>query len=288
MAPRPEGRTRLFAVLGHPVNHSLSPSIQSAAFRAADIDAAYVALDVPPERLAEVLRELHAAGFSGLNLTAPHKEAAWALVQHATDEAKRSRAVNTLRREESGWAGHATDGLGFAAWIASLGVAVRDSRVLLLGAGGAARSIAPVLASLGPAAIRVVSRDGGRARAVADELRRGGRPSTEVTAAALAETEEAGRGRPWNLLVRALSSTSVDALEARWWEKLDPAARVLDLNYGARAVATRERAAAGKRRFEDGLGMLLHQGALSYEYWTGKPAPLDAMRAALLADRGSG
>jgi len=284
LAPRLAGQTRLFAVLGHPVNHSLSPSMQNAAFRAAEIDAAYVALDVPPERLTEVLRELHAAGFSGLNLTAPHKEAAWALVQDASDEAKRSRAVNTLRREESGWAGHATDGPGFAAWIAWLGIAVRDSRVLLVGAGGAARSIAPYLASLEPAAIGVVSRDGGRARAVADGLRRSGRPSMEVTAAALAETNEKERGRRWDLLVRALSSTSVDALEAPWWESLDPKARILDLNYGARALGTRERAAAGKRRFEDGLGMLLHQGALSYEYWTGKPAPLDAMRAALLAD----
>ncbi|HEY6221621.1 MAG TPA: shikimate dehydrogenase, partial [Candidatus Eisenbacteria bacterium] len=216
MAPHPAGLTRLYAVLGHPVNHSLSPTMQSAAFRAAEIDAAYVALDVPPERLAEVLRELHRTGFSGLNLTAPHKEAAWALVQSATDEAKRSRAVNTLRREESGWAGHATDGPGFAAWIASLGLALRGARVLLLGAGGAARSIAPVLASLEPAAIRVVSRDGGRARAVAEELRRSGGTPTDVTAAALGETTE--KGLRWDLLVRAFSSSSVDALEASWWE----------------------------------------------------------------------
>ena len=285
MAPRLAGPTRLYAVLGHPVNHSLSPSMQSAAFRAAEIDAAYVALDVPPERLAEVLRELHAAGFSGLNLTAPHKEAAWALVQGGTDEAKRSRVVNTLRREESGWAGHATDGPGFSAWIASAGVVVRGARVLLLGAGGAARSIAPGLASLEPAAIRVVSRDGRRAKAVADDLRGSGGSSTDVTAAALAGTGEQGRG--WDLLVRALSSSSIDEAESSWWEHLDPGARVLDLNYGARARETRERAAAGKHRFEDGLGMLLHQGALSFEYWTGKPAPLDAMRAALLADAGS-
>ena len=287
MGPRLTGPTRLYAVLGHPVNHSLSPSMQNAAFRATGIDATYVALDVPPERLAEVLRELHAAGFSGLNLTAPHKEAAWALVRGATDEAKRSRAVNTLRREESGWAGHATDGPGFAAWIDSLGVAVRGARVLLLGAGGAARSVAPVLASLQPASVHVVSRDRGRARAVADEIRPSGRggPSTEVTAAALAEKSEPGRG--WDLLVRALSSSAVDAVEALWWEHLDPGGLVLDLNYGARAVATREKAAAWKHRFEDGLGMLLHQGAISFEYWTGKPAPLDAMRAALVAGGGS-
>jgi shikimate dehydrogenase len=284
VAPRLAGQTSLYAVLGHPVNHSLSPSMQNAAFRAAGIDAAYVALDVPPERLAEVLKALHAAGFSGLNLTAPHKQAAWPLVVGATDEAKRSRAVNTLRREESGWFAHATDGLGFAAWIAGLGIDVRDARVLLLGSGGAARSIGPILAALEPAGICVVGRDGGRALAVADSLREIARPSMEVTAAALAEASRKERGRGWDLMVRAFSSDSVDEIEASWWEELDPKAWILDLNYGARALETRERAVAGNRRFEDGLRMLLHQGALSYEFWTGKPAPLDAMRAALLAD----
>ena len=287
MAPRPAGQSRLYAVLGHPVDHSLSPTMQNAAFRAAKIDAAYVALDVPPGRLAEVLGELHAAGFSGLNLTAPHKEAARRLVVGATEEAKRSGAVNTLRREESGWLGHATDGPGFAAWIAAFGIEARGARVLLLGAGGASRSIAPVLASLEPSAIRVVSRDGARARAVADQLLGTAHPATEVTAAALAERSEKGRGGPWNLLVRALSSESVDALEAPWWEELDPKARVLDLNYGARAGDTRKRAAAGNYRFDDGLGLLLHQGALSYEFWTGEPAPLEAMRAALHLDNES-
>jgi shikimate dehydrogenase len=73
-------------------------------------------------------------------------------------------------------------------------------------------------------------------------------------------------------------------VEAAWWARLDPKAPILDLNYGVRALKTRERAGAGTHRFEDGLGMLLYQGALSYEFWIGEPAPLDAMRAALQAD----
>lgn len=284
MAPSGDAQTRVYAVLGHPVEHSLSPSMQNAAFRAAGVDAAYIALDVSPERLAEVLEGLHATGLSGLNLTAPHKEAAWALVLGSTEEAARSRAVNTLRREKSGWFGHATDGLGFAAWVRALDISLRGARVLLLGAGGAARSIAPVLASLEPASVCIVSRDGGRARTVADGLRAIARPSMEVTDAAIAEQAEPGKRHPWDFMVRALSSTSVDAVESAWWARLDPKAPILDLNYGARAVKTRERATAGGHRFEDGLGMLLHQGALSYEFWIGEPAPLDAMRTALQAD----
>ena len=280
MAPSSDAQTRVYAVLGHPVEHSLSPAMQNAAFEAAGVNAAYVSLDVPPERLADVLKGLHAAGLSGLNLTAPHKEAAWPLVSGSTEEAARSRAVNTLRREKSGWFGHATDGLGFAEWIGSVGISLRGARVLLLGAGGAARSIVPVLASLGPASLRVVSRDGRRAQAVAEGLGAIAR-SLETTSAALAEQAEPGARHPWNVMVRALSTTSVDAVEAAWWSRLEPGAPILDLNYGARAEKTRARAAAGNHRFEDGLGMLLHQGALSYEFWIGEPAPLDAMRAAL-------
>ena len=262
--------------------------MQNAAFQAAGANGVYISLDVPPERLADVLEGLHAAGLSGLNLTAPHKEAAWPLVSGSTEEAARSRAVNTLRREKSGWFGHATDGLGFAAWAASLGIDFRGSRVLLLGAGGAARSILPVLVSLEPASVCVVSRDVGRASAVVEGLPGMARSSAAISAAALAEPAEPGTRYPWNVMVRALPTTSVDAAEGAWWARLEPGGPILDLNYGARALKTRARAEAGNHRFEDGLGMLLYQGALSYEFWMGEPAPLEAMRSALQANAESG
>jgi shikimate dehydrogenase len=87
--------------------------------------------------------------------------------------------------------------------------------------------------------------------------------------------------------VRALSAEAIGAAEATLWGQLAPGAQVLDLNYGARAHESRERAAAGKYRFEDGVELLLQQGALSYEFWMGEPAPLPAMRAALEAQTNS-
>lgn len=279
---RVQGSTRVYAVIGHPVAHSLSPPMLNAAFLAAGLDAAYVAFDVTPENLAPALDGLHRAGAAGLNVTLPHKEAAVRACARLTDAARSARVVNTLKREEDGWHGHATDGEGFRTWLSELGVVVRGARVLLLGAGGAAASIAPVLAGLGAGRLCVVSRNGGRAQSLVAGLRLAGAAGVELSARPLGEAVPEQEPR-FDLLIRALSAESVAGPEAAWWAALAPGAPVLDLNYGARADEPRERARRDGRRFEDGLGLLLHQGALSYEFWTGERAPLPAMRAALHA-----
>ncbi len=278
---RVDGATRVFAVVGHPVVHSRSPEMQNAALHASGVNGVYVALDVAPDRLAPALEGLHAAGVAGLNITLPHKEAAARLCARLTPEAERASAANTLRRDPEGWLGHATDGLGFRRWIAECGIAVAGRRVLLLGSGGATRSLAPEIEALGAAALAVVSRNGGHAQALIARLRLAGAGGAALAARSL-EDERAARGsEPFDLLVRALSSEAVGAPEALWWGALAPGGVVLDLNYGERAGASRERALRGGRRFEDGLGLLLHQGAASFEFWTGARAPIEAMRKAL-------
>jgi shikimate dehydrogenase len=273
----------VYAVLGHPVHHSLSPPMQNAAFRATGRNAVYVAFDVVPDRLGEALHGLHAAGALGLNLTSPLKEAAWPFLCGATEEAERSRAVNTLRRESGGWLGHVTDGLGFVTWVLALGIPIRGARVLLLGAGGAARSIAPMLASLEPAMIGIVSRDGARSRSLVSWVGEGSARRTQIVSGSLDERPGRDRDGHWDLMIRALASGTVETHEAAWWTTLRSGAPVLELNYGTRARESRTRALSDGRRFEDGLGLLLYQGALSFEFWTGEPAPLDAMRSAVSA-----
>lgn len=279
--PRVHGATGLYAVIGHPVAHSLSPAMQNAAFAAAGVDAVYVALDVFPESLPPALDGLHAAGVRGLNITVPHKEAAARACAALTPEARRAGGVNTLRWEADGWSGHATDGEGFRAWIEELGIGLSGGRVLLLGAGGAARALAPVIASLGPAGLCVASRSGGRAQGIIAELRLAGVAGPALQARPLDETPRERSIGPFDLMVRALSAESVGRGESAWWGALEPGAPVLDLNYADRAAATRERAAREGRRFEDGLGLLLQQGARSFEFWTGRPAPIGAMRSGL-------
>jgi shikimate dehydrogenase len=257
--------------------------MQNAAFAAAGIDAAYVAIDVPPERFARALAELHEAGAGGLNVTLPHKEAAFRLLERATPEAREAGAANTLRRTDGGWEGHATDGLGLLAWLDEMGLEPRGASVLLIGAGGAARSVAAAVLARGAAALGIVNRDGARARALAAEI--GGlRPGATSRGAALAGAPAGpggARGARWAILIRAVSAEAVGAEEERWWDALAPGAPAIDLNYGARAAGSRAVAEGRGLRFHDGLGLLLHQGALSFEFWTGRPAPREAMRLAL-------
>ena len=274
---------RQFAILGSPVAHSLSPPMQNAAFAATGLDAVYKAMEVPPDRLESTLATLHAEGYEGLNVTLPHKEAAFALAVSATIEARAVGAANTLRRVEEGWAAHATDGHGFLAWADARGVSLSGAQVLLLGAGGAARSVAWALLSRRVAAIDVASRTAARARTLITDLDEKSQHWTRLTSAALSEAPSIREGPRWDLLVRALAPEEVTPEEARWWSGLTPRGWALDLNYGARSNAARATASQLGRRFEDGKEMLLQQGALSFTHWVGLPAPIEAMRAALLA-----
>jgi len=280
-----DSETRLYAVLGHPVAHSLSPLMQNAAFRAAGTNAAYVALDVPPHRLAEALTGLHAAGFAGLNITLPHKEEALRLARAATPGARATGAANTLRRVEGGWEAEATDGTGLLAWLGSLGIQATGSRVLVIGAGGAGRSVAAALAQGGAASIRITNRSPGRAEAVAGMARKvaegGGRVDAAPWSGAPREAGDDPARARFDVVVRAVSSESVAEEERSWWEAARPGGIVLDLNYGERARLAREEAARLGLRYEDGLALLVEQGALSYEFWTGERASREVMRTAL-------
>jgi shikimate dehydrogenase len=269
---RVDGRTQLYAVLGDPVDHSLSPRMQNAAFEAAGMNAVYVALQVPAPRLQQALDGLHAARVLGVNLTTPHKEAAFSIARERTPEAERARAVNTLRWEPEGWHGHATDGEGFLAWIEEVGIDLRGRRVRVVGAGGAAREIVPRILERAPESIGIVSRSEEHARAL-ERL---------VAPFAGAALVRAGQdGSPWDVLVRAVASEEVSAEEERWWRGGTKEGAVLDLNYGARAALARLLAHRMNLRYEDGSALLIHQGAASFTFWTGQPAPVESMREAL-------
>jgi len=276
---RVDGTTQIYAVLGHPVHHSRSPEMQNAAFAAARMNAIYVALEVPAPRLDQALAGLHASRVMGLNLTTPHKEAAFSLTRARTKEAEEARAVNTLRWEPDGWEGHATDGVGFRAWIAETGISTRAARVLLMGAGGAARSIAGQIMDLGPRSVQIVSRTAARAESLVRRLAEAkGHVPLTYSGLELGKRDEA---LPWDLMIRALAAETVSEEERRWWEAHAPEAAVMDLNYGARASEPRTRAGEERLRYEDGLALLVHQGAASFKYWTGKDPSLEAMREAV-------
>lgn len=276
MIPRIPVGMRLIALLGDPVDHSLSPVFQNAAFREAEIAGVYVALRCGAADFRGLLRGIAAAGGAG-NVTVPHKRRAAVAVDVATDAVHRTGACNTFWYEDRRVFGDNTDVAGFrAAAAALLGGAPSGARVLLIGAGGAASAAAAGLAHDGADAVVVLNRTAARA---ADLARRfdgtGSRFTTRASAADLS-------GERFDLVVNATPAggSGEDALPLPLDAPLAFGA-ALDLAYApggtawVRALRTRGIPA------DDGLEMLIHQGAAAFERWWGRPAPLDAMHAAL-------
>jgi shikimate dehydrogenase len=226
------GPTRLVALLGQPVAGSLSPRMQNAAFAARALDWAYVACEVAPEGLAPAVGGLVALGFGGANVTAPHKEAAAELC----DEAE-GPAVNTLVLREGRVLGFNTD--------KAIVAGVEAERVCLIGAGGAARALLPVL----PCKVRMFSRGGVWPPDASDA----------------------------DLIVNATPVRDELLVKPRTGQT------VVDLAYRAdgRPTALVEAAREVGCEVVDGLEALVRQGAASFELWTGVPAPVDVMRAAV-------
>ena len=254
--------TRVAGVMGHPVEHSLSPRFQNLFIEETGVDAVYVAFPCPPERLPEALAGLHAAGVHGLNLTIPHKEAALRFV--VPDAlAMRIGAVNTLVRAEDGWHGTNTDAEGVVAAARALGFAP-GQRVLLLGAGGAARAAAWALAEAGAGEIAVANRSAARAEALAEALRAGGHAARAVP---WVEDAVQKAARQAEGIVQA---TSLGLHDEAFPFALAGAGWALDLVYTPKGLTDFvRRARAAGRRAEDGLRMLVYQGAASFAHWFG-------------------
>jgi shikimate dehydrogenase len=235
------GTTRVVALLGKPVAESLSPRIQNAAFAARALDWAYVALEVEPERLREAVRGLAALGFAGANVTIPHKQAVLEHCDELDPFAERAGSVNTLVIDDGRVLGSSTDTEALRE--------VQASRAAVIGAGGAARAFVQALADAG-AETRVFSRRG----------------------------EWPPEASGCDLVVNATPVRDDPLVELR------PELQVVDLAYRAdgRPTALVEAArAAGCRLVVDGLEALVYQGAASFERWTGAPAPVEVMRAAV-------
>jgi len=253
-------------VLGWPVSHSRSPAMHDAAFRALGLDGwTYQRLPVPPELFAETVRALPPLGFAGANVTIPHKEAALALAEEATDSARQIGAANTLIFTEAGViAAENTDAPGL---LASLPEPARGKTALVLGAGGAGRAAAWALRNAGAAEVRVWNRTRERARALAADL--------EVN---LAETAASA-----DFLVNC-TSVGLDARPTQFKglpvtaDALGEFACVVDLVYREGETALIREARRRGCAVVDGLEVLVHQGALSFELWTGLEPPLGAMR----------
>jgi shikimate dehydrogenase len=255
-------------VVGDPVEHSRSPAMHNAAFAALGLDWVYVALHAPAGRGDAAVQAVLDLGLAGLNVTMPHKDAAAGACDDLAREAAALGAVNTVVVDNGRLVGHNTDGAGFLRALDDEGVAVGGKRVLVLGAGGAARAIALALGETG-ATVTVAARrdDAGRAAA-----RLAGGHATAFDDAPIDGCDVLVNATPIGMHGEGPPFDPTRLERGQFvYDTVYPAETPLLAAARGRGVA-----AAG------GLGMLVHQGALSFELWTGRTAPVDVMRAAAL------
>jgi len=251
---------RLAAVIGHPVAHSRSPAMHTAAYEALGLDREYVAIDVEPAVLDLFVGTLAADGFAGVNVTIPHKQAVIELCDELSDEARRAGSVNTVLVRDGGLRGETTDGAGLL-W--ALGE-VEPADALVLGAGGAARAAVTALADAGwDVAVSARRREGAAALGVGVEPWPPQRGARLVVNATPLGQQASGPGPVPD-------------------ELITPETIVCDLAYRGDLTPTplMQAAAARGARAVDGLDVLVGQGIVAFELLTGVPAPVDVMRAA--------
>ena len=268
--------SRHFAVFGHPVAHSLSPRIHAAFGKQAGIDLDYVAIDAQPADFADALAAFAARGGNGANVTLPLKEAAFALCADTSERARRAGAVNTLVRNGDDWHGDNTDGAGLVRDLTGRhGLDLRARRTLLIGAGGAARGVAPSLLDAGIGDLFVVNRTPQRADALVDVLAQPGRVHPRYLDDLVALGE-------FDLIINATSAARTGQIPTLPRALVGRRTAAVDLSYGEAAIPFLAWArASGCHDMVDGLGMLVEQAALSFARWTGKEPETDAIYGTL-------
>jgi len=277
---RVRGSTRTVGLIGWPVEHSLSPGIHNAAFAALGMDWVYVPMAVAPGGVREAIAGLRALGFAGANVTMPHKTECAELLADLSDDARRLRAVNTILVGAASTSGHNTDAPGFDRFLRQdAAFDAKGRSALLFGAGGAARACALALARAGLASLSVAVREPSRADPLLEAL---DGLATPVTVVAFDEAEVVEA----DLVVNATPLGVHD--EPLPLPRLVPGSVAVDLLYRPGDTPMQRSARAAGAVAFGGLGLLLHQAALSFELWTGRVPPMPVMSAAALAELGDG
>ncbi len=272
-----------YGLIGHPVRHSLSPAMHNAAFAELGIDAEYSVFDVEPDDLEKFLENIRSKNISGLNVTIPHKINTKEYLERKgsiDDNAKKLGAVNTIKVAPTGLCGYNTDGPGFyRSLVEDLKFEPEGKSIFVLGAGGAASAIVMYLGN-GPRIIYVSDVDGKKASDLKSHYKKYYDEKRFVAVKGIALREEALEGS--DLLINATPAGMKDSdLSPVDSSFLHAGMYVYDLVYNRPFTALVKEAARARCRAVTGLGMLLYQGAIAFEIWTGVKAPVEVMRKAL-------
>ena len=271
--------TRKLWILGHPLSHSVSPAFQQAALDHYSLDIRYEARPVEPDRLPEEVEKLRGQEYLGANVTIPHKERVTSLLDAADPSAVEAGAVNTIVKEGDKLIGYNTDVHGFVRGLNhSAAFEPAGKRVIIIGAGGAARAVVFGLVGEGVASLTVANRTLGRAERLAEEARAAG-----VGAVAI-PLEQAALARVLPGADLVVNATSIgmghgpnEGKSPLPSELIPPASLVYDMVYNPLQTPLLAGARQAGARTIGGLPMLVYQGAASFELWTGRKAPIEVM-----------
>ena len=271
------GTTRLTGVFGHPVSHSQSPAMHNAAFAQMGLDYIYVPFDVHPDNLEAAVAGIRALNMVGVNVTIPHKERVIPFLDWVSEDARNIQSVNTIHCLEGALRGYSTDGEGFINALEASGKNPAGSKAVILGAGGSARATAHALFTHG-AEVTVVNRTFSRAVELASML-------SAIRPIALDSRDAVEAVQKADLLVNCTSVGMYPKVDEQPvpFEWLHEKLFVFDQVYNPLETRLLKAARSAGCRTANGVKMLVFQGAISFEIWTGHAPPIEVMESAVLA-----
>jgi len=277
------GKTKVCALIGYPVDHSLSPIIQNASFRHLGLDYVYVAFNVQPEELKGAILGVKSLGIYGLNVTMPHKISVIQYLDELDDDARRVGSVNTILNLNGKLIGYTTDGIGALNALKYAGVDPSGKKIVILGAGGASRSISFTLAEWAYEIV-ILNRTLERAISLINDIKGALGAEINIRASQFNDENLKVELKDADILINATSigmkPEETETPVKREFLRKDLV--VFDIVYDPLETRLLREAKTIGAKTIDGLSMLIHQGAASFEIWTGFRAPIEVMREAAL------
>ncbi len=275
------GKTRICGIIGNPIEHTLSPIMHNAAFKELDLDFIYVAFKVEKECLREAMEGIRALGIHGLNVTIPYKEKIIPFLDEISPEAKIIGSVNTILNQSNKLIGYNTDGIGAVKALEDNKVELIQKNVILLGAGGAAKSIAFHFSQKAKK-IMILNRTLDRGKKLAESLR--SRSNADVCWDQLSREAIRNHLKKADILINATSvgmnpESDVTLVDPNW---LNPEIFIFDIVYGpVETKLIRDAKKIGAKTM-DGIDMLVYQGAMAFTIWTGNAPPIKKMKETIV------
>lgn len=269
-----DGKTSVYGLIGNPVSHSFSPAMQTAAFQASGLNSVYLPFSVEANEIPQLLSAFDLLKIRGFNVTVPHKQTIIPYLDAIAPEALRLGSVNTVIKSKGKWKGYSTDGLGFINALHTDGVQVSKKKIVIYGAGGSCRAIAFSIADRGVSELHVINRTVSKSQDILNEIDLINREI--ITNTSYQEDDR------FDILVNT-TSVGMDSDECPVPDEMISRANyIIDIIYSPLETTLLKKAKKFNIPYQNGIEMLIAQGAASFEIWTDKKAPIDVMRDKLL------